>query len=61
MADPNNITLRSDVGRPLEWEEVDANFSELMSLIEEYNTFIVDEVATQTDIENLLNLVIALG
>lgn len=40
MADPNNITLRSDKSSFLLFEEMDANLLELKDLILEFNTFV---------------------
>lgn len=52
MADANNITLRTDVNRPLTWEEADANFDEVRTIIGELNTVTVTTTAVSKTIEN---------
>ena len=39
MANPNNVTLRSEKGSFLSFEEMDLNLTELQNLINEYNAF----------------------
>jgi len=39
MSNASNITIRADVNRPVTYEELDANFSELKFVISEYNDF----------------------
>ena len=40
MANPNNITLRSEKGQHLTFEEADLNFTELENIINEFETFL---------------------
>lgn len=48
MANPNSIKLRSEVGRPLFYEELDENFKQLRDNILKSNTDLVDRTSTQT-------------
>ena len=43
MANPNNITLRSEKGSFLTFEEMDLNLTELQNQIYEYNQFLVND------------------
>lgn len=52
MADSSNIKLRQVEGRPLLYEEVDANFQELIDLIDEYDQFEIDINERIDEVEN---------
>lgn len=43
MANPNNITLRSEKGSFLTFEEMDLNFTELQNQLYEYNSFLSND------------------
>jgi hypothetical protein len=45
MSTPSNITLRTDIGRPLVYEELDINFEELKFVIVESNAHIASSAA----------------
>lgn len=54
MANPNNITLRSDKESPLTWEEMDLNMVELQNVITEFDQFTTTTYAAQqTQINDL--------
>lgn len=46
MANPNNITLRSDLNKPLSFEQFDANLVEIKALIQDYRSFVDNTYAT---------------
>lgn len=46
MANSANITLRTDVNRPLLYEEVDANFEELKLIIDDFNGVNFNDILT---------------
>lgn len=62
MADPDKITLRSEVNRPLSWSELDDNFNEVKIIVsevnqfyEEYSIFIGDQEQFNINISDSVN------
>ena len=60
MADSSNVTIRSNVNRALSYEEGDANFQELINVIDEFNQFDTDQGVVnnnlQTQIDNRVTI-----
>ena len=48
MANSDNITLRIPSGQTLSYEQLDANFQELINIINDYNSFYVNEFKRPT-------------